>query len=63
METTKNYQIIPFNQENGNQNPEPEEFSSIEEAEEFLDKTTERWDKWESIQIVDKRTGKVVDVW
>lgn len=57
------YQIIPFDKETGNQPPAPEEFNSIKEAEEFLDKTTERWNRWESIQIVDKQTGKVVDVW
>ena len=57
------YQIIPFDKETGNQQPAPEEFDSIEKAEEFLDKTKERWDEWESVQIVDKQTGKVVDVW
>jgi len=57
------YQIVPFDKETGNQPPAPEEFDSIKKAEEFLDKTTERWDKWESVQVVDKQTGKVVDVW
>jgi len=57
------YQIVPWDEETGSQPPEPEEFASMEEAEAFLDKTTERWDGWRSVQIVDKKTGKVVDVW
>lgn len=64
METKKSrYQIIPFDEETGNQPAAPEEFDSIEEAEIFLEKTKERWDGWKSIQIVNKQTGKVEDVW
>lgn len=57
------YQIVPYDEEGGNQPPAPEEFNSMEAAEEFLDKTSERWDGWQSVQIVEKATGKVVDVW
>ena len=57
------FQIVPFDEENGNQPPAQEEFASMKEAEEFLDKTSERWSKWKSIQIIDKQTGKIVDVW
>jgi len=57
------YQIVPFDQETGNQPAAPEEFASMKEAEEFLNKTHERWDGWASVQIVEKQTGKVVDVW
>lgn len=57
------YQIVPYDEETGNQPAAPEEFASMREAEEFLDSTAERWEKWRSVQIVDKKTGKVVDVW
>ena len=57
------YQIVPFDEEIGNQPAAPEEFTNMKEAEEFLDKTHERWDGWKSVQIVEKKTGKVVDVW
>ena len=57
------FQIVPHDEETGNQQPAPEEFNSIEEAEKFLEKTKDRWDGWKSVQIVDKQTGKVADVW
>ena len=59
----KRYIIIPFDEETGNQPSAPEEFGSIADAEKFLDETKNRWDGWKSVQIVEKETGKVVDVW
>ena len=57
------FQVVPYDEETGNRPAEPEEFNSVEEAESFLEKTKERWGGWKSVQIVDKQTGKVVDVW
>lgn len=60
---SRRYQIIPHDEKTGDQPAAPEEFNSVEEAENFLQRTKERWDGFQSIQIVDKQTGKVVDVW